>query len=410
MTSNQVPDWVTQELFEDVLKSNVEGYSKIRSFRAGSGTAPGKTYMNVMLRVHMEVEIQDGTTKQISYMVKLPHQSKVYEELMKHTDLFGTERTMFKEVVPEMEALYKAAGLDVTFGAKSYDLKNAKTKYLAMEDLCTKGFKIANRLEGLDQEHTERALRKLAQWHAASAVRISTKGHYPETLLKGFYMEENRPIMLQVTDSNSQLFLKCCKTYDSNEAYIDKIKALRPVLIDEMFKLAQIDTTDFNVINHGDFWTDNIMFQYDDSGKIKEVYLVDFQVVQYGSVAQDLYSLLISSTKLEDKLSKFDHYIKVYHDSLVEHLKILNYPKPIPSLREMHQTMFKYGLWGYNIATGLMCAVLADPKEGVGFEEFESESDEGLDLHMQMYNNARYRKHIQAILPWLLHRGALDMS
>ncbi|XP_016952769.2 uncharacterized protein LOC122817743 [Drosophila biarmipes] len=410
MADSKVPDWVTAELFEDVLKSTVEGFSKVRSFRAESGSAAGDNYATIMLRVKIEVELQDGTSKQVSYMLKLPHQLEVYQEMMRHTNIFEIERTMYNAVVPEMEALYKAAGVQVTFGAKSYELKNARSEYIALEDLCPKGFKNANRLEGLDQAHTERVLRKLAQWHAATAVRVATKGQYPEIVLKGFFQEENKPMINEMMNGMGEIFLKCCATYDGNEAYIDKVRALKPLVIDEMFKLAEVDPTDFNVLNHGDSWSNNIMFQYDEFGNIKEVYMVDYQVAKYGSVAQDLFYFLISSTKLEDKLSKFDYYIKVYHDNLVEHLRILKYSKPLPSLRDIHKELFKYGLLAYSVATGVMAAVLVDPTESASFENFISDSPEGVDFQMQMYNNPRYRKHIQVILPWLLNRGVLDIN
>nr|AAZ78628.1 CHKov1 [Drosophila melanogaster]AAZ78634.1 CHKov1 [Drosophila melanogaster] len=410
MAAGKIPDWVTAELFEDVLKSNVDGYSKVRNFKAEMGSAAGDNYATIMLRVNIEVELQDGTTKEVSYMVKLPHQMEIYKEMMKHTNIFEIERTMYNLVVPEMEALYKAAGVEVTFGAKSYELKNAQTEYIALEDLCIKGFKNANRLEGLDQAHTERVLRKLAQWHAATAVRVATKGQYPEIVLNGFFKEENRPMMIDMMNGMGQVFVKCCSTYEGNEAYIEKVKALKDVMIDELFKMCVVDPTEFNVLNHGDSWSNNIMFQYEESGKIKEVYMVDFQVSKYGTVAQDLYYFLISSTKLEDKLSKFDYYVKVYHDNLVEHLKILKYSKPLPSLRDIHKSLYKYGTFAYSVATGVMAAVLVDPTESASFENFVGDSAEGADFQMKMYNNPRYRKHMQAILPWLLNRGALDFN
>ncbi|EDW98759.1 uncharacterized protein LOC6538525 [Drosophila yakuba] len=410
MTAGKIPDWVTAELFEDVLKSSVDGYSKVRNFKPVIGSAAGDNYATVMLRVNIEVELQDGTTKEVSYMVKLPHQQEIYKEIMKHTDIFEIERTMYNLVVPEMEALYKAAGVEVTFGAKSYELKNAQTDHIALEDLCIKGFKNANRLDGLDQAHTERVLRKLAQWHAATAVRVATKGQYPEIVLRGFFKEENRAMMNDMIDGMGQVFLKCCATYEGNEAYIEKIKALKPAIIDELFKMCVIDPTEFNALNHGDSWSNNIMFQYDESGKIKEVYMVDFQVSKYGTVAQDLFYFLISSTKLEDKLSKFDYYIKVYHDNLVEHLKILKYSKPLPSLRDIHKSLLKYGTFAYSVATGVMAAVLLDPTENASLENFVGDSAEGVDFQTKMYNNPRYRKHMQVILPWLLNRGALDVN
>ncbi|KAH8363316.1 hypothetical protein KR084_008213 [Drosophila pseudotakahashii] len=412
MAASKIPDWITADLFEDILKANVEGYSKVKSFKADIGSAAGENYATVMLRVNIEVELQDGKSKPVSYMVKLPHQLEMFQEMMKQTNIFDIENKMYNEVVPEMEALYKAAGVDITFGAKSYDLKNAKTDYVALEDLGIKGFKNANRLEGLDQTHTERVLRKLAQWHAASAVRVATKGMYADILLKGFFKEDSRPMINEMMKGMGANFVKSCVTYEGYEVFIEKVvsrKSLQPVFVDKLFEFVKVDPTDFNVLNHGDSWSNNIMFQYDAFGKIKEVYLVDYQIPKYGTVAQDLLYLLLSSTKLEDKLTKFDYYIKVYHENLVEHLKILNYSKPIPSLRDIHLTLFKYGFFGYSVVTGVMAAVLLDPTDSASIENFLGDTEAGVDFQMQMYNGPRYRKHIQAIMPWLLNRGALDI-
>uniref|UniRef100_A0A6P4EQP0 Uncharacterized protein LOC108045619 n=1 Tax=Drosophila rhopaloa TaxID=1041015 RepID=A0A6P4EQP0_DRORH len=407
--ASKIPDWVTAELFEDLLKANVEGFSKVKSFKADSGSAAGENYATIMLRINIEVELQDGKSKPVSYMVKLPHQLEMFQEMMKRTNIFDIERSMYNQVVPEMEAIYKEVGVDITFGAKSYDLKNAKTDYVALEDLGVKGFKNANRLEGLDQTHTKRVLRKLAQWHAASAVRVATKGSYPDVLLHGFFKEENRPMMTEMMNSMGSNFVKSCPTYEGYEVFIDKVKALQPVFIDKTFEIAKVDPSEFNVLNHGDSWSNNVMFQYDAFGKIKEVYLVDYQIPKYGTVAHDLLYFLISSTKLEDKLSKFDYYIKVYHENLVEHLKILKYSKPIPSLRDIHLALFKYGFFGYTVATGVMAAVLLDPTDTASFENFVGDTDAGVAFQIQLYNSPRFRKHIQEVIPWLLNRGALDI-
>ncbi|XP_017079844.2 uncharacterized protein LOC108113679 [Drosophila eugracilis] len=409
MATSKIPDWVTADLFEDVLKASVEGYSKVKSFKADIGSAAGENYATIMLRVKIEVELKDGKTKPVSYMVKLPHQLEMFQEMMKRTNIFDIERSMYNEVVPEMEALYKDAGVDITFGAKSYDLKNAKSDYVALEDLGIKGFKNANRLEGLDQAHTERVLQKLAQWHAASAVRVAIKGQYPDILLHGFFKEDTKPMMTEMMKGMGANFLKSCVTYEGYEVFIDKVKAIQPVYVDRVFESAKSDPNEFNALNHGDSWSNNIMFQYDAFGKIKEVYMVDYQLPRYGSVAQDLLYFLISSTKLEDKVSKFDYYIKVYHDNLVEHLKILKYSKTIPSLRDIHLSLFKHGFFGYTVATGVMAAVLLDPTESASFENFVGDTEAGVDFQMQLYNSPRYRKHIQVVMPWLLNRGGLDV-
>ncbi|EDW66718.1 uncharacterized protein [Drosophila virilis] len=406
--ASNVPDWVQAELLVDVLRESVKGFSKIKSFKADSGSAAGENYATIMLRLNIEVELEDGKEKSVSYMLKLPHQVEVYKKMMEGNNIFATEFAMYKTIVPELEQIYRDAGVEVKFGAKAYELKGAKSDYILLEDLAPRGFKNTNRTEGLDQEHTECALKRLSMWHAASAMRVATKGAYPENLTVGFFKEELRPMLAEMNNSLAKNFLSSVKMYEGNEDYIEKLKALEPNITDQIFKMAKVDHNNFNVLNHGDFWSNNMMFSHDAFGQIKDICLVDFQIPKWGVVAQDLYYFLLSSTKLEDKLTKFDHYIKFYHDSLVENLKTLKYPKTPPTLRELHMTLYKYGFWGYLTATGVMSAVLVDPTETASFENFLSDSTEGTDFKTLLYTNPRYRKHMQAILPWLLNRGAIE--
>jgi len=103
---------------------------------------------------------------------------------------------------------------------------------------------------------------------------------------------------------------------------------------------------EFNALNHGDGWSNNIMFQYNDKNEILNTYFVDLQIPKWGTVAQDLYYFLISSTSLDIKTLKFDYFIWFYHSELVKHLKILNYSKTFPTLRSIRDALNKYSGWG----------------------------------------------------------------
>lgn len=113
-----------------------------------------------------------------------------------------------------------------------------------------------------------------------------------------------------------------------------------------MIFLHKINPNSFNVLNHGDVWTNNILFQYDHEGKIKETQFVDFQIVKYGSPVQDLYYFLLSSPSLDIKVEQFEHCIRFYHDNLKHYLELLKYNKTIPTLKELHMDLIKYGGWG----------------------------------------------------------------
>jgi len=124
-----------------------------------------------------------------AFMLKTPHNSEAFRRLLDKTNIFDVERGMYLEVVPELEQLYRNVGLEVKFGAEAYEIKT-KENYVLLEDLRPRGFKNSDRLQGLDQVHTENVLRKFAQWHAASAVRVDLKGPYNEKYTEGLFKSD----------------------------------------------------------------------------------------------------------------------------------------------------------------------------------------------------------------------------
>lgn len=281
----------------------------------------------------------------LSYMLKVACEGEMMMEFMKQHNMFEAEAYMYHTVIPEMEQLYKNAGLDVRFGAKSYKLCT-DSNYILLEDLRPYGFKNTNRLDGLDLNHSKQVLKKLAQWHAASATRVATKGDYPQILTEGLYKESGKPMMDQMFLSAMPSIEKSIKLYKGHEEYEQQVLKFLPKLVDELFKAAKIEPSDFNVLNHGDCWSNNVMFKYKENGEIDCTYLVDYQMCKYGNPAQDLYYFLLSSTKLDLKINQFDVLIKYYYDELLQHLMLLKYPKKLPLLREIHMDLFKYSVWG----------------------------------------------------------------
>lgn len=117
-------------------------------------------------------------------------------------------------------------------------------------------------------------------------------------------------------------------------------------ITDLLFSTSKYDPKEFNVLNHGDCWSNNIMFQYDAEGKIVDTVLIDYQMVNYGSPAKDLLYFLLSSTAHDLKVKEFNYLIKFYHENLVKNLALLKYPKKLPTLKEIHCAIIKYGIWG----------------------------------------------------------------
>lgn len=172
-------------------------------------------------------------------------------------------------------------------------------------------------------------------------------------------------------------------------------------------QLRKINEDEFNVLNHGDCWANNIMFRHDKENKLEETLLIDFQMCKWGTPAQDLYYFLFTSAKLELKLSCFDHFIKYYHDELVSNLILLGYSKPIPTLTDIHILLFKHQFWATFSITAIMPVVLLDPSENATMDNFFSDSEAGNDFRSKLYRSTRFIKAMNDLLPWLDNRGAL---
>lgn len=405
-----IPKWIKVELFQQVFEEIISGYRQTKEFEVKEALPPGENYATIMLRIKAGIELMDGSIKSCNFMLKTAHSSEMLREMMDRFDMFDTETDMYRFIIPELEQMYTQVGVNVKFSCKFYKLPDIDESYVLLEDLKCRGFKNANRLEGLDINHTKHVLKKLAQWHAASATRVTTKGPYDEKYMKSYFKPEGFEAMKSMFANVTKYFISCVSSYNGYEEYYEDLCKIEKLLMDELYKLNEIDENDFNALNHGDAWCNNIMFQTDDNDDVLETYLVDYQLPKYGTVAQDLYYFLLSSTKYEIKLKHFDYLISYYHENLVKHLRLLNYPNKLPTLKGIHMQLLKHGVWGLTSTCGILAAVLLDPTEKANLDNFMSANDVAVDFKMQMFSNPRYRKHAEALLPWLYYRGALEIS
>lgn len=198
--SAKFPAWVKQEYFENVAVQEIENFSKITSFNVESGSAPGENYATVMLRIQMKIELKDGSNQDLSLMMKTAHPSETAgAEMTQMFDVFDKECEVYEKLIPAFEKLYRDKGKKVKFGPKFYKLaKDPGEENIVLEDLKPSHFKNANRLEGLDLDHTKSVLKILAEYHAASAVHYENCGSYPEKFDHGVFDRSNKEIMVQM--------------------------------------------------------------------------------------------------------------------------------------------------------------------------------------------------------------------
>ncbi|XP_065221902.1 uncharacterized protein LOC135846628 [Planococcus citri] len=305
------------------------------------------------------------------FFLKVPVNAPLYE-LHKQLGSYDKEVAIYTEVLPQMYIV-----VDEYFSPRQYYSDDEKS--LVLEDLSQSGYRCADRLEQLDIEHCFHALRCLAKFHALSVKVESTVG-LPESVKRdhflhpeGWSADTGAAIKLQIPIFIDSLPSDLKDQYPKMIDYFQKLSSLEAVTSMQ----EQLMANEFKVLNHGDFWTNNIMFKYDKCDTIKEVKLIDFQMTTWSSPARDLIYFAITSIKFQVYRKYFPLLLKIYLDTLNRILGLLNCPTyNMSSLLDDIDIMFPF-------ASITLCSMLpiiiSDPDDPINTEEMSK--DDKIEIH-----------------------------
>ncbi|XP_017079868.1 uncharacterized protein LOC108113702 [Drosophila eugracilis] len=402
--ASNLPKWLANITLEKAVTAQIGDFEKIISVTPKSGSSEGENYSSQFLRLLVEVELLDHSTKSLSFVLKAQHNNEVMAAILARLKLFYKEEQMYHNIIPKFEKLYADAGKPIQFAPHAFKVdRDLGEEYILLEDLHRKNFKNANRLAGLDQDHVQKVLEKLAAFHAASACYVEHYGLFGEEFTVGVFSEANRQLLTEFNASGA--FLAQLKKWKNAQKIYEKLADSDDYLVDRLLQDQQYNARQFNVLNHGDCWANNIMFQHDAFGAIKETLFVDFQVGKYGSPANDLYYFILSSAAPELKVAKFDYFVRYYFEHLIENLKLLQYHRPLPKLANLHASLFRNGLSAYMVVSKVLPVVMLDKTNNANLESYMSDESK---MKNSMFTNPKYVQVMTEVLPWLDNRGLLD--
>ncbi|XP_024085363.1 uncharacterized protein LOC106671002 isoform X2 [Cimex lectularius] len=260
---------VTQEWIELILSKNNRWRSiaKVVGFQIIPGVAKGENYSSDMSRLLVDVLLDSGQRESISIIVKSMPSTEFRRARLTEMGVFLREIYVYRDIIPNMEKLMEEAGdKSETVWCKCMDYTPYET--LVLEDLSERGYKLVDRLKGLDFEHSKLAVLALAKFHAIS-VALQERGFIPLNIFEKGVYENAKAVADQFQEDMLLQFIE-----QSNKSWDDEWKPILAKIEHKMLrKIARLvdestlmDESTFRVLCHSDFWHNNMLFKYDEEG------------------------------------------------------------------------------------------------------------------------------------------------
>ncbi|XP_018566836.1 uncharacterized protein LOC108907580 [Anoplophora glabripennis] len=273
------------------------------------------------------VKLRDTKThKETNVIVKQALKDQSLRDSLSIRDIYMNEIHFYSKVWPVLDKFQEQIPMQYRFQKLPKYLasvSNENFEYLVMENLKFQHFQNLEKEVFLDKEHYELIMREYGKFHGIS---FAYKALYPEEyadLAQGLASMFSH--MVRTTDffekSIKYAFEICTEYFEPgvDDAVIEKLR-LYLENGKELFLESIEGKTKYTAITHGDCWSNNMMFKYDDSKKVTDVRFFDLQFAKDGSPCCDL-SYCIYAGAPKDVLKNLDYYLQVYHDSLSETLK-----------------------------------------------------------------------------------------
>ncbi|XP_020816910.1 uncharacterized protein LOC110190651 [Drosophila serrata] len=296
----------------------------IAQIACSAGSSSGDNYMSVVKRVTIteDTNSEEGLREIVTVIVKRQIASLSRRQLYRCEEAFSNEINAYRHLAPLLAAYSRQQLFPVCHIAECNDRRNPDRgdPIIVLQDLKALGFRMKDRLVGLELRHCLLVMKKLAQLHAASLAAQELESlHFSaevEHLQEIVYCEEAAEFYTTILDTSVQQALESLDGSNSDGSLTTPIRLLnqlRPNLFGKLQReINATARTPFSVICHGDLWVNNIMFR----SEPEEVIFFDLQAMRRTSPVFDILHFIYTSTRRELRDVHTDTLLAAYSEAL----------------------------------------------------------------------------------------------
>ena len=404
----ETPSWLNLDFTERVLRIS-EGDSTIRviDIFVKPATAKGDNYSSDMMRVAIEFTRNQGDNKvnqRKSIIFKFePIVEGARRDLIAMAGVFDTEITMMMDTLKKMNDML---GYENRLGSRVLHVRMERPLCLILEDLAPLGFRMADRQAGLDLDHSLLAMRGLGKFHASSVALCEKEPKQKSNYRKGLFSDEYPKEMVAFFTAGFLALANEIEQWSElDKSYARKLRALSSRLYSLGTEAIKRRDDQFNVINHGDCWVNNMLFRYENGKPVQHIF-VDFQMCVYTSPAIDLIYFMSTSPAAEVYKNSMDELLNEYQRTLSITMKQLSCKTTPPSVHEIKQYMREREICALMYSVTALPIMLLDKSDAKDIDKLVS-ADGSHDN--SAYKNPIYRKIIVKRLRKYAESGLLDL-
>uniref|UniRef100_A0A182T1A2 CHK domain-containing protein n=1 Tax=Anopheles maculatus TaxID=74869 RepID=A0A182T1A2_9DIPT len=416
-----VPEYINEQLIVKSIANGL-GVSKpqILASNISRATANGDNYMSDVFRItasYTEKEQNQSEPRHISLVVKSLPSTGQRGPIILEMKAYEKEAIMFQTIVPQLSKMAN----DTFFAARCFYASNLPERLLVFEDLKALDFVSVNRQAGLDFAHCALVMKKIGQFHAAS-MRFADREmdllrrHFNFNMFNPDYSEPSEQ-MRTIFEKGLETLIAVAKTRwdDFDQTIVQKLEKLAPVYVERLRECLQQDCEQdggYRVLNHGDLWSNNMMFRYDSStpSNVQDVAFVDLQICFYSSPGVDLNYALANCPNYETR-SRLDELVELYYGSFRATLEQLQYAaRPIPTLEDVRREIRRMEFFALVSVVSVLPIVLMDQTDELvaNFENLMDGEDAEKARQIQ-YNGVNYQRIVRPMLIEFNQRKMLDV-
>ncbi|KAE8743048.1 EcKinase 8 [Frankliniella occidentalis] len=363
-----MPPWLTPQLLTAAMRDADEACGQVTTIRVRPATGPNENYLSELFRVH--AHLGKGEVRRL--IVKAMPTGAAENAMVEACGVFAKETLMLKETLPQLERQL-AAGLShrpaehLQIGPQV--IAACSNGALLMEDLAARGYTNVPRRDGLDLPHSLLTVRLLARMHAASVVVHGRGGRHARDLEAyghGWAGPEMRPLFDGLYVTTLQTLATVARTWprlgEKVAARLERAVSTHPQrALDAML----VRDGDFAVLCHGDAWSNNIMFAYDEhTAQVRSALLVDFQLVAWTSPAIDLHYFLTLGAAPRVRQLHSARLVRAYHAELAACLGALGWLGAVPTLAALQRDLRAREHWAA-FSSCLTCIRYVEAGQGI---------------------------------------------